>query len=127
MSHQHAPAPCPIPLAPREMDEMGRPEGHGYTPGDWMFLRHAEGHPCPDWDNCTGFHYVVLPCGCLFDTGHRASNCTMPNDRTHRCWVIAGTFPNVTLSKNGHTCQAGAGSIGHPHWHGFIRGGQLVT
>jgi hypothetical protein len=56
----------------------------------------------------------------------RASNCTMPNERTHRCWVRHGTPPNIHVDKNGNTCQAGAGSIVSGNWHGFLHNGQLV-
>lgn len=98
----------------------------GLQPGDWMFYQHHPDHPCDDWDNCTRHLYLVLPCGCLFDCGRRASNCGNPTDRLHRCWVVEGAPPNVSLTKNGHTCTAGAGSIGHPHWHGFLKGGVLA-
>lgn len=57
----------------------------------------------------------------------RASNCTMKEERTHRCWVRHGTPPNIHVDKNGHTCQAGAGSILSNNWHGFLHHGQLVT
>ena len=66
-------------------------------------------------------------------TGHdwivdgRASNCTMPDDNVHRCWVRHGTPPNITVDKGGNTCKAGAGSIKTDTWHGFLRGGMLVT
>lgn len=56
----------------------------------------------------------------------RASNCTMPNDNTHRCWVRHGDAPVITVDKNGNTCQAGAGSIAMPGWHGFLVKGYLV-
>jgi hypothetical protein len=56
-----------------------------------------------------------------------ASNCTKPNDRTHRCWIRTGEPPNVTVGKSGgNTCSAGAGSILTDKWHGFLRGGYLV-
>lgn len=55
----------------------------------------------------------------------RASNCTMPDDKVHKCWVRHGEAPHITVDKNGHTCAAGAGSILTPHWHGFLRNGQL--
>lgn len=57
----------------------------------------------------------------------RASNCTMPNDKEHKCWVRHGKPPVVTVDKKGLTCAAGAGSIGVPGWHGFLRNGELVT
>lgn len=57
----------------------------------------------------------------------RASNCTRPDDWTHRCWVRTGVPPKVTAGKHGNTCSAGAGSILTPGWHGFLRDGVLVT
>lgn len=57
----------------------------------------------------------------------RASNCTMLDDRLHRCWIRHGEVPNITVDKNGLTCAAGAGSIMLPKWHGFLRNGQLVS
>lgn len=58
---------------------------------------------------------------------NRASNCTMPDDRVHRCWVRHGRPEDGTLhvDKNGHTCAAGAGSIALPKWHGFLHNGVL--
>lgn len=56
----------------------------------------------------------------------RASNCTMPGDDTHQCWVRHGAVPDLTVDKNGNTCAAGAGSIQTGNWHGFLRGGFLV-
>jgi len=67
------------------------------------------------------------------DTGewpldHRASNCTRPDDKVHRCWVRHGRPEDGTLhvDKNGDTCAAGAGSIiMHGGWHGFLHHGEL--
>lgn len=119
------------PLAPKPYDEMPYAgDGKGYRPGDWMFYKHEDGQ-CGDWDNCHGHLYVVLPNHALFDLGSRAANCTMKNDRIHRCWIISGEAPNWTASKNGLTCTAGAGSIlcqpiaHQPGWHGFLRNGVL--
>jgi hypothetical protein len=56
----------------------------------------------------------------------RASNCTLPEDTEHRCWVRHGVPPKVTVDKNGKTCAAGAGSIATPGWHGYLRNGMLV-
>jgi hypothetical protein len=56
----------------------------------------------------------------------RATNCTKPDDTEHRCWVRQGTPPKVTVSKNGNTCNSGAGSIGIGSYHGFLRDGHLV-
>lgn len=116
-----------LSLAPKPYEQMPYAgDGNGYRPGDWMLAEHAISSPCRDWDNCSEVLYVVLPCGCLFDCSHRAKNCGSPQDRTHRCWVITGIPPNVTLSKSGGpTCNAGGGSIGHPHWHGWLCRGIL--
>lgn len=56
----------------------------------------------------------------------RASNCTKPEDKEHRCWVRHGVPPEITVDKNGNTCSAGAGSIQAGRYHGFLRGGYLV-
>jgi hypothetical protein len=55
----------------------------------------------------------------------RASNCTLPNDREHKCWIRHGTPPDLTVDKNGKTCAAGAGSIQLGNYHGFLRNGHL--
>lgn len=56
----------------------------------------------------------------------RASNCTMPYDYNHRCWVRHGEPPLVTVDKNGPTCAAGAGSIAVGSYHGFLQNGCLT-
>lgn len=60
----------------------------------------------------------------------RASNCTLPEEKSHRCWVRHGTIgERITVDKNGPTCQAGAGSffMGPKNcWHGFVRDGRLT-
>jgi hypothetical protein len=56
----------------------------------------------------------------------RASNCTMPGDTEHRCWVRHGEDGGVIhVDKNGHTCAAGAGSIQVEGFHGFLHHGVL--
>lgn len=71
---------------------------------------------------------VKCPDGWEWNVDSRASNCTLPQDNAHRCWVRHGTPPNINVDKNGNTCQAGAGSIltgrAQP-WHGFLRNGFL--
>lgn len=55
-----------------------------------------------------------------------ASNCTLPDDTEHRCWVRHGVPPMVTVGKEGgRTCAAGAGSIATGSYHGFLRNGFL--
>lgn len=70
---------------------------------------------------------------CKLPDGHdwmidsRASNCTLPQDQVHRCWVRHGKPEDGSLhvDKNGVTCAAGAGSIATPKWHGFLHHGEL--
>lgn len=55
----------------------------------------------------------------------RASNCTMPEDKAHKCWVRHGTAPLITVDKNGLTCGAGGGSIQTKGFHAMLTGGVL--
>lgn len=68
---------------------------------------------------------VQVPGGHLWMIDSRAGNCTMPDDTKHKCWVRHGEAPNLTVDKNGLTCQAGAGSIQTENWHGFLTNGIL--
>lgn len=93
-------------------------------PGDVYRLDYHGPGECPYWDNCDGVHvHGVLPNGWDWDMDSRASNCTMREERTHRCWNRTGAPEDGTLDvgKGGHTCAAGAGSIAAPGWHGFLR------
>ena len=102
----------------------------GYPPGamHWETWLHEDGRKCAFWDNCDGRHLIVTcPNGREWDVDSRASNCTMPNDRTHRCWIRHGEVPNITVDKSGGaTCAAGAGSILAGSYHGFLRNGELT-
>lgn len=69
---------------------------------------------------------VKCPGGGEWCIDGRASNCTMPNDKVHHCWVRHGEPPNLTVDKNGATCNAGAGSIISGNYHGFLRDGQFT-
>jgi hypothetical protein len=80
-----------------------------------------------DWDNATEAPLIVRTPGGDWNIDGRASNCTMPNDKTHRCWVRHGEPPNIHVDKNGHTCGAGAGSIIAGNYHGFLHNGQLTA
>ncbi len=55
----------------------------------------------------------------------QATNCTMPKDQVHRCWVRHGVPPALTVNKAGKTCAAGAGSIVAGSYHGFLRNGEF--
>jgi hypothetical protein len=78
------------------------------------------------WDNATESPLLVCTPGGDWNIDSRCSNCTLKDDRTHRCWVRHGEPPNITVDKNGKTCSAGAGSIQAGSWHGFLRNGFLV-
>lgn len=70
---------------------------------------------------------VRLPDGHDWIIDSRSSNCTMPQDNVHSCWVRHGTPPNISVGKSGGlTCSAGGGSIMSPSgWHGFLTNGIL--
>ena len=74
--------------------------------------------------------HCVKPHGDTWCIDQRASNCTMPDDDKHRCWVRHGTFgETVHVDKAGLTCAAGAGSIfsgRNREWHGFLDHGYLT-
>jgi hypothetical protein len=100
-------------------NQSGEPE-----PGDIFRMHYHDPKDCCYWDNCDGTHlFGVLPTGYQWDMDSRASNCTLPNERAHRCWTKTGSPEAGTLDvgKGGHTCAAGAGSIDAPGWHGFLR------
>lgn len=97
--------------------------------GELITLRDAPDGAMWDayWYGCKGPDGRSLVAKC--PGGHdwmidgRASNCTMPDDSEHRCWVRHGEPPVITVDKNGLTCQAGAGSIQAGDYHGFLRNG----
>jgi hypothetical protein len=69
---------------------------------------------------------VVCPNGQEWSIDGRCSNCTMPEDMTHKCWVRHGVPPLITVDKDGVTCAAGAGSIQAGDYHGFLRNGEFT-
>lgn len=95
--------------------------------GAMWFAEWLEGYP--GWTGADGHSlHVRLPGGYDWCTDSRASNCDMPTDTEHKCWVRHGTPPGdiVHVDKNGRTCHAGAGSIVVPGYHGFLHNGHLV-
>lgn len=90
---------------------------------DWMISEGRSWYCGPD-GHCLN---VRLPGGHDWCVDSRCSNCTLPDDDDHKCWVRHGVPPLVTVGKEGgKTCQAGAGSIITPKgWHGFLRNGVL--
>lgn len=73
-----------------------------------------------------GPHLLVMTPGGVWNIDSRASNCALPYDYAHRCWIRHGHVPLVTVDKEGATCTAGAGSIRCGDYHGFLRAGFLV-
>jgi hypothetical protein len=71
--------------------------------------------------------YVVCPNGRAWNIDSRASNCSKREDNEHRCWIRHGTPPNITVDKEGLTCEAGGGSILFDDYHGFLRNGEFVS
>lgn len=85
----------------------------------------------PDsWRGPDGIALMVrCPNGSDWHVDGRASNCTLPDDDAHKCWVRHGdprTEP-VTVDKDGVTCAAGAGSIVAGDYHGFLQNGVLTA
>lgn len=92
--------------------------------------------PADGKDEKRRYLYPVGPDGasiaCRCPDGHdwhidsRANNCTMRDDKEHRCWVRHGTIGDMLhVDKAGHTCSAGAGSIDTGKFHGFLHHGVL--
>lgn len=79
-----------------------------------------------DWDNQYEPPLLVKTPGGDWNVDSRAHNCTLKDDRRHRCWVRHGAPPNITVDKVGLTCAAGAGSIQAGSYHGFLRNGYLT-
>ena len=105
-----------------------RPDGSQgrLEPGDLYFNFDKKEHSCHTWNNCEGKHLIaILPNGDHWDIDGRARNCTRKDDKTHRCWIRTGTPPDITVGKDGDTCQAGAGSIQSGDYHGFLRNGHF--
>lgn len=107
---------------------------HRPDTGEEMTLRDAP--PGAMWnawwlpDAYQGFDGRALTVKC--PDGHewlidgRASNCALPDDREHRCWLREGEPPKITVGKAGvgRTCGAGGGSIQTPgSYHGFLTNG----
>lgn len=84
----------------------------------------------PGWCGDDGLALIVkLPNGNDWHIDGVANNCPDKEDSNaggHKCWVRHGTAPNITVDKNGNTCNAGGGSISSGSYHGFLRNGEFV-
>lgn len=110
-------------MTPEAQDEFWA----NMKPGS-MFYIHFPDNKCSTHEPpCKEHLAVVLPNGHWWDIDGRAGNCTMKDDKVHRCWVRHGDPPKITVDKNGNTCKAGAGSIKVEGWHGFLRNGEFVV
>ncbi len=116
-----------------EWTEPNRPTG----PDDWdhpdLVKPSPDAKRAPSHTFADGPQLIVMCPSKADGTGRmkwnvdsRASNCSMPYDYEHRCWVRTGEPPNVTAGKDGPTCSAGAGSIQAHEWHGFLLNGELA-
>lgn len=88
---------------------------------DWM-LEYRPERAGPD-----GHYLSVRTPGGDWALDSRASNCTKPDDKEHRCWCRHGEVPNIHVDKVGNTCEAGGGSIICGSYHGFLHNGELVS
>jgi hypothetical protein len=112
----------------------GAPDGQLYSLSNapvgamwdaWWMRRHEGARTGAD-----GLYLVVQTPGGSWSVDDRASNCTMPEDHEHRCWVRHGDprTGDVHVDKNGLTCGAGAGSILQgDRYHGFLHNGHLTS
>lgn len=93
---------------------------------DWL-------HDRPSWCGYDGRSLEVRTPGGDWMIDGRASNCTMPADRAHRCWIRHGRPEdgNLHVDKSPEagqsTCAAGGGSIAMPAYHGFLHHGELTS
>lgn len=86
------------------------------------------------WDNHQGpMLWAVLPTGARWNIDSHAGNCTLKDNRLHRCWVREGEPPSIHVGKKPvpHSCDAGAGSIwankgSTNEWHGHLHYGEFV-
>lgn len=93
--------------------------------GDGAGYHHGFDAPGPDGKALV----AKCPGDSMWCIDARASNCDMPKDQAHRCWVRHGDpkTGNVQVDKNGKTCGAGGGSIQTHNWHGFLHNGVFHT
>lgn len=83
----------------------------------------------PAYTGPDGISLVVRTPGGSWMVDSRCSNCTLPNDDVHKCWVRHGDprTGEIHVDKNGVTCAAGAGSILTGSYHGFLHNGHLTS
>lgn len=116
-------------LHPNKVFNGGAPAGAMWD-ASWMGERMENWDPSKPWylfgPGDDGRILCVRTPGGDWIVDQRASNCGLPNDNAHRCWVRHGEPPDVTVDKAGVTCNAGAGSIQAGDYHGFLQQGRLT-
>lgn len=120
-----APTPLLVTMYEGNWDQIPKVDDRP-APGSMFWIRFSGGACSTHEPPCDRHLMVVCPDGHCWDIDSRAKNCTMKDDKVHRCWVRHGEPPKITVDKKGLTCKAGAGSIQTPDWHGFLRNGELV-
>lgn len=119
------------------------PQDEDYSEQIWRRIDTGEQKPFSEFgvgamwfENIDGYYYRPGPDGKSLSVrtpggdwriDSRASNCTMPDENDHRCWVRHGIPPMITVDKIGNTCKAGAGSIQMGQYHGFLINGSLTA
>jgi hypothetical protein len=91
-----------------------------------FWMKNDDGSYGWNWDNQSTPPLMCKTPGGDWNIDSRCSNCGLPQDRLHRCWIRHGEPPNIHVDKNGNTCQAGAGSIVCGKYHGFLHNGVLT-
>lgn len=108
-------------------------------------------HDVKDWCGQDGLSICVMTPGGEWNIDSRASNCGSvckkchkpyrehanstictesiyeDSNPIHKCWIRKGSMPHIDVSKNGNTCDAGAGSIQIGSYHGFLKNGKLTN
>lgn len=116
-----------LPLGAMYWSEIAEPY-RPLHPDDWPDDLHGPSDKRrPSFTFTNGPHLIVTTPGGAWNIDSRASNCGLPFDYEHRCWVRHGDPPLITVDKAGKTCSAGAGSIQCGSYHGFLRNGELTT
>ncbi len=98
-------------------------------PGAVYFASILADFLCPHEPTCAEHLHAICPNGQHWDVDSRASNCTLPDDKQHHCWVRHGDPRQPTtlhVDKAGLTCAAGAGSIQAGNYHGFLHNGSFT-
>lgn len=98
-------------------------------PCDLFYVTYSDGKCDVHDPPCERHLYVICPDGSWWDIDGRCGNCTLPDDKGHRCWVRHGDPATglVTVDKSGASCAAGAGSVNTGGYHGYLRNGEFIA